>query len=434
MKQLLMGGSSAAMSAAAARYGQPDGADTWDSTLGDRDMLIAEDGTVSLLRVDLLAAPGAGKSLTFALMKNGVAQSLSAAITESATSAEDTSNSVAVSAGDRITLRCTPAGTPTTSLARWSMQYEATAANRAVWGGASDGALNTAATRYAPIGGSGQETWDATEANVSRLWAVACTVKSFYVFLTAAPGAGGDAYTFKIVVNGTPVEASAVTITDAATTGNATALSVAIAAGDTVSVECTPSVTPTNPAAKWGISYAPTRDGEFNSSSGRTATPTANSFQYICSQNAIVDATEDNRIMVPGAAAGAVAVRMLEMRVLLSAAPSAGDSRTVTLRKNGAGTALATTVANAATTGSSTGNIQIDNGDDFVYQFTEGGTPDASSVKMALRIGPPGGAPGGGGSGGGRGGGGGGRGNGNGQGGGNQTQRFATYGKKRLRY
>lgn len=395
-----MGASSAAMSAAAARYGQIDGANNWDSTVTNREMLVAESGTISFLRVDVLTAPGAGKSLTFALMLNGVAQALTCAITESATSAEDVTHTVAVTAGDRLALRCTPAGTPTTSLARWSTQYEPTAAGVAVWGTTSDQALSTVATRYNAIGADGLQAWNATETTVSQVWATACTITSLYVFLSANVGSGGDTFTFRIVVNGTPNAGSALALVDAAESGNVTGISVAIAPGDLVSIECVPTGTPQAVAAKWAVGYAPSVNGQFNVSSGNTLTPTANGFNYLQSQATIVDATENNRIMVPGAAAGAVAVRVLAMYMACVVAPGVGTSRSATLRKNGADTSFALTVSGTNTQDSKQGSVTIDNGDDFVYQFNAlVGAPAASGVKFALRLGPPGGVgpPGGGG-------------------------------------
>jgi hypothetical protein len=115
---------STATSTSAARWCSPGGASAWSNGINNHYMIFPEAGVLSLLRVDQDAAPGAGKSYTYEIIKNGVAQSLSVAIADAAVTGEDTSNTVTIAAGDVIAIRCTPAGTPTAYTAvQFSTQF-----------------------------------------------------------------------------------------------------------------------------------------------------------------------------------------------------------------------------------------------------------------------------------------------------------------------
>ena len=70
-------------------------------------------GTISHLYAESDVAPSSGDSFTLTVMKNGSAQSVTCAISDTATAANDTSNSFTVTAGDLINIRMVAtAGTP----------------------------------------------------------------------------------------------------------------------------------------------------------------------------------------------------------------------------------------------------------------------------------------------------------------------------------
>jgi len=72
-------------------------------------------GHASKLFVYMTSAPGTGQSYTFTLLHNGIASTLTAAVSGSATTASDTTHSVALSAGDTIAIEVNPTSGATSS-------------------------------------------------------------------------------------------------------------------------------------------------------------------------------------------------------------------------------------------------------------------------------------------------------------------------------
>ena len=80
-------------------------------------------GVIGGLQARTSGAPNNGggtQSYTFALMVNGAATSVTCAISEAALACSDLANTVTVAAGDRVSLRSTPGGTPTAASMTWS--------------------------------------------------------------------------------------------------------------------------------------------------------------------------------------------------------------------------------------------------------------------------------------------------------------------------
>jgi len=102
MEQVIIGSSYGVLFEVGTGYHGLMGRCASTSTGPQAEAIIPSAGTIKKLRVELSAAPGAGKSYTFNLYKNGSAVgTLSAAIADAATSNED-SGSFSVSAGDRF--------------------------------------------------------------------------------------------------------------------------------------------------------------------------------------------------------------------------------------------------------------------------------------------------------------------------------------------
>ena len=88
-----------------------------DATEFDLSMLIPTAGILKNLFVQLGAAPGATNSRTFTVNKNTVATSLATTIADTAVSNNNVANFVAVSAGDKISIKHTVSGSsPSSSL------------------------------------------------------------------------------------------------------------------------------------------------------------------------------------------------------------------------------------------------------------------------------------------------------------------------------
>lgn len=67
-------------------------------------------GRVRGLQIKTNGSPGAGQSFTYTLMLNGSAVAITATMSDSATTASDTSNKVTVAAGDLLEIRCVTSG------------------------------------------------------------------------------------------------------------------------------------------------------------------------------------------------------------------------------------------------------------------------------------------------------------------------------------
>lgn len=118
--------------------------------------------------------------------------------------------------------------------------------------GVNSNVLNVSTTEYnIPVGGlSYIPAWQSTAEHQSWQRFDACTLRSFYVDLSAAPGSGGDQYALSTRDDRATVQTC--TIVDAATTNEDTTDAV-IADGSMVNLMCVPSNTPSaTPYARWG--------------------------------------------------------------------------------------------------------------------------------------------------------------------------------------
>lgn len=112
-------GVATAPSASTAQYASA-GNSSFGATIQRGGPAPSADYTIKDLYVDVNTAPGAGKSIAFAMMSAGSATSVVATISNTATSASDTSNSATTSTGGLVELRSTPTGTPTVAITRFA--------------------------------------------------------------------------------------------------------------------------------------------------------------------------------------------------------------------------------------------------------------------------------------------------------------------------
>jgi hypothetical protein len=106
---------------------------------GNRTVLPSA-GTLRNLRIQADVAPGAAKSWIVTVEKNGSDSTLTAQLSgASQTTASDLSHTVSVAAGDAISIKVAPAGTPAAARIGWSMELVASDAGD---GGAVDTLLS----------------------------------------------------------------------------------------------------------------------------------------------------------------------------------------------------------------------------------------------------------------------------------------------------
>jgi hypothetical protein len=359
----------------------------WNATEGNRDTVIPHALTLDQLRVVLTTAPGSGKSYAFTVMKNGAATALTCTVSGTATSAQDLANTVSFAAGDTISLRAVPSGTPTApGGTSWSIRQDA-ADLFAVIGGASQNPSNTATQYNGLMSTAG---WNNTESNVSSVVPTGGTFKNLHILASAAPGAGTDR-AFTLMVNGA---ASALTCALGAsgTTASDTTNTVAVSAGDVVSLRSSVTGTPTAANVAWACSFDPTTDGESFLLYGDADTISSTSTEYeqpLGRGNNAWGTTEANGNII------LAATTIKALYALLSGSPGgSGKSYTFTLRKNAADTTATVAIANTSTANNTTGlSVAVADDDKVALKAEPGGIPTVRSARVGtlLYIAPAGG-------------------------------------------
>lgn len=397
MQQVILGGHSGSLNTGATRYIYPYGeVNGGDATIANRTVLIPEAGTISKLRVLLDGTAGAAKSYTFTMYVNGSPSALTCAVSGGTdVAAEDVANSVSVAAGDRLSLEYVPAGTPTARVLRFAYVYTPTTSGIAVLLGGATSNPSTSATRYMTLGNC-EASWDATQTNRAAVWNIDATIKTLYVFLTAAPGAGKNRV-FTIMKNGSAEASSAVTIADAATSGSVTGLTIDLAPGDTLSLRTVPSGTPTATAVYWAMSYAPDVDGQYCMTGvDQNAIGVGSRYNSLTQYPISWDSIDGSRPVKAGASTGLVPT-IKSIRALLSAAPGVGTSRTFTVGVDAAASALAVTISDANTTGVASTDVTPTLDQLVNIEQTVSGSPASAFASVAVLLAAPAGGGGGGG-------------------------------------
>ena len=160
--------------------------------------VVPHGGTIKRLYVNLKTAPGSGKSRTLTLRKNGSDQTTTTTISDTATTGNDTSNSFAVTAGDRINIHGTDASNPASSIIGFSCVYEPTTDGYSILMTNPQAQIDTT-TKY--ISTHGAVGVDGTEAN-RKMRFPSCSVKNLYYY-GGANTVGSHDYTLRKNGSGT---------------------------------------------------------------------------------------------------------------------------------------------------------------------------------------------------------------------------------------
>lgn len=198
--------------------------------------LMSVGGVLDKLLVDMGSSPGAGKSYTFTVYQNGGATGLTVTISDTDTQGEDSSNTVTVTAGDRLTMVISTSGTPAARPGRWCATWTPTTADETQMCCTLDTTqLSTSATEYLPLAGcfpAPRGSGDLTQL----YFPTAGTLKNLYVYLSQSPGGGRKNRQFQLDLNNVAQAALSVNIADATISGNDTTGSIAVADGDSIRV------------------------------------------------------------------------------------------------------------------------------------------------------------------------------------------------------
>ena len=344
--QPIFGGIDSALDDTNTEYNTLQGAYSWKTVEAQRNQVVSSAGIIKDLRIVLEAAPGAAKSYTITLMLNGAPSALTVTITGAVdTTGADTDHDVTVAPGDYVSLRCVPDNTPAEVDAYWSTMFEASVSGESLLLLATS-ALNTAATEYGLVTG-GYNDLSATENTWREVIPTDGTIKNLYVKLSEDPGTAPDAYRFTLRIAGVS-KALTVTITDPATTGSNTVSTVAVSAGDIVTMMIEPLNGPSaTPYCTWGMTFVSDIDGESIVMGEISNTIEADTY-YLYPLGCIGRSTvEDNSYSIGQAAT------ISKLNIFLNNDPGAGNSYVFTIRSGLADTDLVTTIAGTDVTGDS---------------------------------------------------------------------------------
>lgn len=224
--------------------------------------LVGIPGSVDSIYWNLSAAPGAGKSWTFTIYLNGVAQDGSGGTPDTRVTIADAATTgtasftLALVALDQVSVEMSPTGTPAAAHANYGVGFTATIDGYSQFCGRTTSTLNTSQTTYGtPSFPGATGGWSLTESAVENAGGISSfRLKGLVVALSSSPGTGGDGFTFTGRVNeATPTGAPSVTIVDANDDGSDAVGLITVNSTDTFALQCAPLVSPGGPSASWAF-------------------------------------------------------------------------------------------------------------------------------------------------------------------------------------
>lgn len=342
------------------------------ATENGEHQIVGSAGTIENLYAELGTAPGSGNTVTITLRVNGADTALTCQIANTNTQATDTSNSVTVAAGDRINYKVVTSAANSAASLRVSSQYVGDTANESLILGSTGGVqMDSSGDFYLPPSGHVCTKSLTTDANARMLCPTAGTIKKFYMWLDTAPG-GATSRKFEIYKNNAATGVT-MTISGASTTGNDTSNTVAVSAGDLISIKLTNTgAFPAGALGAWGFVLTATTDGDFPVFGGTNVDPNTAAARYapLFLQASSDWDTSDVRFMCGQTGT------IKNLYVAMTTAPAAGKSWAVAVRNNSSDV-LTATVADAATTGNASGTVSVANYDNLSLGVTPTGTPTA---------------------------------------------------------
>ena len=205
--------------------------------------VVPTSGTIKNMYAQLTNFPGGTASRTFTVRKNKVDTALALTIFAAQNSKSNTSDTVSVVAGDRISIKSTLANNPISDLVKIGLTFVADTDGEFMLLSSDQTLLRLSGTRYASMS-AGSRLSILLVANSEQLAGDAMDIKKVYVHLSIAPASGND-YDFRMFKNGSST-ALTCNIADAATTCNHSS-TIAIAAGDRLNTRIIPTSLPTQP-------------------------------------------------------------------------------------------------------------------------------------------------------------------------------------------
>lgn len=245
------------------RYFSPLGARSAYATTGQALMVIPLIGSMTEWRISLSGSPGSGKSYSFVIFKNGVAQdgtsgtpNTTITIADAATSGSATFT-LPLAVADVLYARAVPTGTPTLRQITQTVTLVADRDGVFLWPVSGGVNASVSATRYNHPRGWDVD-WNATESNVQFDYIGPSPIRFTAIGLVVeqAPGTS-KSFALTLRTNTTPLPIT-VTLAGSATSAVAADLFGVIESADLLSLSLVPTGTPAVPiSTNFALAIAP---------------------------------------------------------------------------------------------------------------------------------------------------------------------------------
>lgn len=247
--------------------------------------------------------------------------------------------------------------------------------------------FSTSAIRYLSFTGNGTGALSSAE-NVLHVVPIAGTISSMYARVGTAMSAGTYTFTVRKGASvGSALSDTTITcaVSSSSQTCNDTTHTVSVSAGEILDISITPASTPTaQTRLQLGIVFDGTTAGESMILSGSSAGSTGSATGYYVlgyeDTGPFSTETGARSVMPTGGTIDKLTASVIS-------APGVGKSRTYTLRKNGADTAITCQIAGAATSCTDSVNtVSVAAADLLSWKEVAAGTPTGSAVAMDVRF------------------------------------------------
>ena len=328
----------------------------WTSNTTVRQIPIAVSGSISGLYANFPVSVVAS-FYTLTLMKNGSGTALTCSVgvgQASSTVCQDTTDSVSVAAGDLLQWQLTPnaAATAETQLQISALFTSAVGQESPLIGAAATTPASNSANQNI---GLTDCAWvaQASEVNISSMVPAAGTISNLYIWGSTAPGAA-KTFVYTLWKNGAATSMT-VTLTGAGsgagiTTGNNLSNSVAVNAGDTISLNSAPTGTPSTANVGFSMRFVPTTSNQAMLTQVACSVPATSGTKYMnLNGTSLGSGTETTTYNIAPVIPGGKTMTLGNLIAAQDSSPS--TNRTVFLRSGGTTNQSPTVAVTSSTTG-----------------------------------------------------------------------------------
>jgi len=322
----------------------------WTVTEAESYQIMPTSGTLKNFNFYFENAIGIGNSASFTIRKNESDTDLSILISNAETSGSD-SDTVSVSAGDKITIEGTINSGYGIHIGNtyWNVEFTPTIVNETILLGGNGGKDMAVSGEYFYLV-NGADTFGTADASYFEIvFPVSGTIKKFYAWLENSPGVGAtrtvDVYDTSPSGGDTDLD---ITFGASDTTSNNTSDTVTVSAGDTFALHYGNTGSPTASMISFGCVFIPDTSGSFCTFvTNPTISIDETRYVPISGANVSSDSVELDRYTY------CPALTFTDM--YMTAYQASGGTFTFTLRDDGVDTALECTLVDPATVANDTG-------------------------------------------------------------------------------